>query len=218
MENRKGMEYEVRGQREKERRVTPRRYRDGYTSDVVDIERERKRGREGMCGRCSNEAEGWRMLISPSTAPRGRAPLGAHRDSALSDTGAHRLARGYRVRLPRRYALDLVWGTTAPQHASRRAGCGGVPLSCRCDCGGSSRPSRLSPSASIHHPSAAPDIYGTLLLLFRTPPSTLSCPSPIDYSNTWFCDRCAGCASFASSGCAFAALLWCTRWIPRRRR
>ena len=36
--------------------------------------------------------------------------------------------------------------------------------------GGSSR--RLSPPTSIRHPSAAPDIYGTLLLLFCTQRST----------------------------------------------
>ncbi|KAJ6458724.1 hypothetical protein C8R45DRAFT_1183279 [Mycena sanguinolenta] len=73
-------------------------------------------GRE-MCGRCSNGAGGWRMGISLlSTAPRERAPPGAHRrHSALSDSTVVdelvRLGLGHLAQLPLRHVFNPVRGT-----------------------------------------------------------------------------------------------------------
>ncbi|KAJ6448109.1 hypothetical protein C8R45DRAFT_172943 [Mycena sanguinolenta] len=154
------------------------------------------RGSSGdVRGRWSNTAGGWRMEISLSTAPTERAPPGAHRDSALLDTVVDELivSRGG----TQYSSLDGIPSILCRALRPRSR------VSCRDGrafifAGGS--PRRPSPPASIRHPSAAPDIYGTLLLLLRTPPSTLSCPSPIDYSNTWFR---GSPRAFAWSGCVY---------------
>ncbi|KAJ6466763.1 hypothetical protein C8R45DRAFT_477843 [Mycena sanguinolenta] len=81
-------------------------HRDGHdvqpaAGSASKTERTRNWGSSGTCST-------WRSS-SPCSA------LGHRRRCA------RRLARGYRVRLPRRHALDPVRGTTAPQRASRWA-------------------------------------------------------------------------------------------------
>ncbi|KAJ6454231.1 hypothetical protein C8R45DRAFT_628995 [Mycena sanguinolenta] len=157
------------------------------------------------------------MIISLFTAPRDHTPPGAHRrHSALSDTivgCTRRLELGHPVQSLDGMPSILCEAPRSHSCASRWRGVVAFFRAAGVIVGESA--SSVS-TASIRHPSPAPDIYGTLRLLSvpsARPPSTLSCPSPIDYSNTWFrgsVDRRAGCASFASSGCAFdrATFVW----------
>ncbi|KAJ6458435.1 hypothetical protein C8R45DRAFT_1031635 [Mycena sanguinolenta] len=225
MENRKGMEYEARGQRERERRATLR-HGGMDTSLMVSVSSASvSHAGSGMCGRCSNEAGGWRMAI---TIHGAEGTCSTWRSSSFSALGhrrrcACRLAWRYRVRLPRRHALDPVWGTSAPQ---LRVGLGvGVVAFVRAavvivgECASSVSTSFNSPfippkrgarhlgnlATFISHPALDhARLYHALLRLIARIHGPVDCR--------------ARCASFASSGCALAALLWCTRWIPRRRR
>ncbi|KAJ6449014.1 hypothetical protein C8R45DRAFT_1114942 [Mycena sanguinolenta] len=103
------------------------------------------------------------LHLLPSTPRRPRI------EPALYYTAVDELAvaPGYPVQLPRRHALVLVWPRS---RVSRRGGRGVVAFvrAAGVIVGGSALSVSTASIRHPYHPSAAPDIYGTLLLLFRT--------------------------------------------------
>ncbi|KAJ6458494.1 hypothetical protein C8R45DRAFT_1183493 [Mycena sanguinolenta] len=147
----------------------------GTTSSPCWIRFEdRARAQAGREGKCSNEAGGWRMAISPSTAPRERAPPGAHRrHSALSDTVVDPLvvSRGGIEYGSLNGMPSILCGALRPRSCvSRWAWVWSRSFVLLLRLWGEFASSVST--ASIRHPSVAPDIYGTLPLSFRTQRST----------------------------------------------
>ncbi|KAJ6458785.1 hypothetical protein C8R45DRAFT_1109903 [Mycena sanguinolenta] len=215
-----GHEREIEhGGRGRERRVTPSQYWDGYESDGVGVDplldpppRPTACAGGDARGRWSNEAGGRRMTISLSTAPRERGPPSTHRlivvlciVPVLYYTAVDVLAvsrggieYGFLDGMPsilcgapwsRGRALRWAWvwwrsfvivGEVCVTRLHQLQSAIQVQ-----------RPTFIEPCGFYFAPSAQPS-------------STLSCPSPIDSSNTWSHGSPHGSASFASSGHAFA--------------